>query len=71
MGNALDQYGVVGHPVAHSLSPFIHGMFARETGQKISYRLYDVAPAEFHARVRAFFTFRPRPPCVKNARTRA
>ena len=55
MGNALDQYGVVGHPVAHSLSPFIHGMFARETGQKISYRLHDVAPAEFDAHVRAFF----------------
>src|SRR5207248_238461 len=30
MGSALDQYGVVGHPVGHSLSPFIHGMFARE-----------------------------------------
>jgi len=55
MGSALDQYGVVGHPVGHSLSPFIHGMFARETGQRISYRLYDVPPAEFHQRVRAFF----------------
>ena len=55
MGTALDQYGVVGHPVGHSLSPFIHGMFARETGQRISYRLYDVPPAEFHERVRAFF----------------
>ena len=55
MGTALDQYGVAGHPVGHSLSPFIHGMFARETGQRISYRLYDVPPAEFHERVRAFF----------------
>jgi shikimate dehydrogenase len=55
MDTALEQYGVVGHPVSHSLSPFIHGMFARETGQKISYRLYDVAPAELHACVRAFF----------------
>jgi shikimate dehydrogenase len=55
MGTAQDQYGVVGHPVGHSLSPFIHGMFARATGQKISYRLYDVAPGEFHERVRAFF----------------
>ena len=24
-----DQYGVVGHPVEHSWSPFIHGMFAK------------------------------------------
>ena len=55
MGTALDQYGVIGHPVGHSLSPFIHGMFARDCGQNISYRLYDVAPGEFHARVRAFF----------------
>jgi shikimate dehydrogenase len=55
MSTALDQYGVVGHPVGHSLSPFIHGMFARTTGQRITYRLYDVAPGEFHQRVRAFF----------------
>ena len=55
METELDQYGVVGHPVGHSLSPFIHAMFARESGQNISYRLYDVAPGEFHARVRAFF----------------
>ncbi len=55
MQTALDQYGVVGHPVGHSLSPFIHGMFARDSGQNISYRLYDVAPGEFHARVREFF----------------
>ena len=50
-----DQYGVVGHPVAHSWSPFIHGLFSRETGQAMSYRLYDIAPDEFHDRVRAFF----------------
>jgi shikimate dehydrogenase len=50
-----DQYGVVGHPVAHSLSPFIHGLFARETGQQMSYRLYDVRPEEFTAEVHGFF----------------
>jgi shikimate dehydrogenase len=51
----LDQYGVVGHPVAHSWSPFIHGLFSRETGQSMSYRLYDFNPEEFHERVRDFF----------------
>jgi shikimate dehydrogenase len=51
----LDQYGVVGHPVSHSLSPFIHGMFARETGQDITYRLFDVRPADLEVRVRDFF----------------
>ncbi len=50
-----DQYGVVGHPVGHSLSPFIHGLFARETGQVMSYRLFDVTPEEFPARVRELF----------------
>jgi shikimate dehydrogenase len=52
---APDPYGVVGHPVGHSLSPFIHGMFARETGQAMSYRLYDVSPAEFAGFVAGFF----------------
>jgi shikimate dehydrogenase len=51
-----DLYGVVGHPVAHSWSPFIHGLFARETGQAMSYRLYDFTPEEFETRVREFFT---------------
>jgi shikimate dehydrogenase len=50
-----DQYGVIGHPVGHSLSPFIHGLFARETGQQMSYRPYDVRPEEFAAQVQAFF----------------
>lgn len=50
-----DQYGVVGHPVGHSLSPFIHGLFARETGQVMSYRLFDATPEEFAPRVQEFF----------------
>ena len=50
-----DSYGVVGHPVAHSWSPFIHGLFARETGQSMTYRLYDFTPEEFAPRVRDFF----------------
>lgn len=55
MSSALDRYGVVGHPVSHSLSPFIHAMFARETGQAMSYRPFDVRPEDFEARVREFF----------------
>lgn len=55
MSSALDQYGVFGHPVAHSFSPFIHGVFARETGQQMSYRAYDVAPEELSERVKDFF----------------
>ena len=42
-----DQYGVVGHPVAHSWSPFIHGMFANATAQNMVYRLFDITPDDF------------------------
>jgi shikimate dehydrogenase len=50
----LDEYGVVGHPVAHSWSPFIHGLFARETGQALVYRLHDVPPERFEEFVLRF-----------------
>ncbi len=48
-----DRYGVIGHPIAHSKSPVIHGLFADQTGEKISYEAFDIAPAELEARVRA------------------
>jgi len=44
---APDQYGVAGHPIAHSWSPFIHGMFAKATAQNLVYRLFDIAPENF------------------------
>jgi shikimate dehydrogenase len=53
--NQPDQYGVVGHPVAHSRSPFIHGLFARQTGQDLVYRLYDVKADAFREDVGRFF----------------
>jgi shikimate dehydrogenase len=55
MSGTVDQYGVVGHPVAHSLSPFIHAMFARQTGQAMSYRLFDFAPEQVEERIAGFF----------------
>ena len=44
---AADQYGLVGHPVAHSWSPFIHGMFAQATAQNLVYRLFDITPENY------------------------
>ena len=51
-----DQYGVVGHPVAHSWSPFIHGMFAKACRQDILYRLYDIEPARFRREILKLMT---------------
>src|SRR5579871_3886390 len=50
-----DQYGVVGHPISHSWSPFIHGLFARDSAQDMTYRLFDFLPEDFATRVREFF----------------
>ena len=49
-----DRYAVVGHPVAHSLSPQIHAAFARATGEDL---IYEKLPAPldcFAATVAAF-----------------
>jgi shikimate dehydrogenase len=51
-----DQYGVAGHPVAHSWSPFIHGLFAKQTAQNLTYRLYDIEPEQFRRDALRLFT---------------
>jgi shikimate dehydrogenase len=51
---APDRYGVVGHPVDHSRSPLIHTVFARQTGQNLTYELIDAEPAAFETAVRGF-----------------
>ncbi len=40
----LDRYAVIGQPIAHSKSPYIHAAFARATAQKLSYEALEVAP---------------------------
>lgn len=54
MDHAPDRYAVIGHPVAHSKSPFIHGEFARQTGQHMEYGRVECAPGGFEACVRGF-----------------
>jgi len=44
-----DRYAVIGHPVAHSKSPWIHTEFARQTGQALEYGRIE-APLEGFAR---------------------
>lgn len=50
-----DRYAVIGHPVSHSWSPFIHGMFAKQTDQHITYSRIEAASEEFERQVGAFF----------------
>ena len=51
-----DQYGVAGHPISHSWSPFIHGMFAKATAQNLVYRLFDIPPDDFRREALRLFT---------------
>ena len=48
-------YGLFGYPVQHSWSPFIHGMFAKQTAQDMEYRLFESPPERFRAEVLEFF----------------
>lgn len=51
----IDLYALVGHPVGHSWSPFIHGLFARQLGIVLRYTLIDAEPAVFRRTVVDFF----------------
>ena len=53
-GPPPDRYAVLGHPVAHSQSPFVHAEFARQTGQRLDYGRIDCPLDGFEATLRAF-----------------
>jgi len=50
----VDQYAVVGHPISHSRSPFIHRLFARQTSEALDYDALDIAPEDFTTAVSQF-----------------
>ena len=54
MSPAPDRYAVLGNPVAHSQSPFIHAEFARQTGQRLDYTRVQCAMDGFAQAVRDF-----------------
>jgi len=49
-----DRYAVMGHPIAHSKSPFIHRRFAAETGEPVTYDALHVEPESFREAVARF-----------------
>lgn len=49
-----DRYALLGNPVAHSQSPFIHAEFARQTGEALVYERVLVPVDGFEVAVRAF-----------------
>ena len=51
----LDSYAVIGYPVAQSWSPFIHGLFAKQTQQSLTYTRLETPPERFEAEAAAFF----------------
>jgi shikimate dehydrogenase len=51
----MDHYAVIGHPVAHSLSPRIHARFAEQTGQVLDYLAIEAPLDGFVGTLRASF----------------
>ena len=49
-----DRYAVIGHPVAHSKSPWIHAEFARACGQDLDYTRIEAPLDGFERAVDAF-----------------
>lgn len=52
---AIPRYAVFGHPVAHSLSPRLHALFAAQAGIALDYTAIDAAPEAFARAVHGFF----------------
>ena len=50
----VKRFAVIGHPVAHSLSPRIHAAFGKQTGIALDYTTIDAEPEQFDVRLAEF-----------------
>ncbi|SEO32986.1 shikimate dehydrogenase [Amphibacillus marinus] len=46
--------GLIGHPIQHSLSPWIHEQFIKQVGGTGGYQLFEMNPATFDQEIRQF-----------------
>ncbi|WWE58546.1 shikimate dehydrogenase [Parasalinivibrio latis] len=51
-----DRYAVVGNPLSHTKSPFIHTLFARQTGQDLVYEAIEAPKDGFVECIETFFS---------------
>ncbi|MCG5499748.1 shikimate dehydrogenase [Ectothiorhodospira lacustris] len=52
----MDRYAVIGNPIGHSKSPQIHSLFARQTGQDLSYEAILAPTDDFAGTLRRLMT---------------
>jgi shikimate dehydrogenase len=52
---SLTRFAVIGAPIAHSLSPLIHQLFAEQTGKRLIYEKILLDETNFEQQVRQFF----------------
>lgn len=46
----MRKFGLIGHPLGHSLSPQIHTRLFELSGETVDYQLYDIAPEELESK---------------------
>ena len=50
----MKRFGVIGHPIAHSLSPLLHNTAFSLLGLDCSYEAFDVEPSSLGAAIKDF-----------------
>jgi len=51
----MEKYTLIGHPLEHSMSPFIHERLFAMSGKEAEYSLTDIAPENLTEK-KSFFT---------------